>query len=111
MTNITYHIGRCCSISIEGHACAERTPAGSDLCCAAESALACTLVETVMKLPLAGRYIYVTEGCVRISFSPWCLAGIIGISAMRTVLNGFKLLALQYPDNVSLKKQRRHVRK
>ena len=110
MTNITYHIGWSCSITIEGHACAERTAGGSDLCCAAESMLACTLVDTVKKLPLPHRYIYVTEGYVYVSFGIFGIAGLAALAALMTVVNGYKLLTERYPDNVSVKKQRRLVK-
>ena len=110
MTNITYHIGWRCSISIEGHACAERTAAGSDLCCAAESMLACTLVETVKKLPLPHRYIYVADGYVYVSFGIIGISGIAAMAALMTIVNGYGLLAERYPDNVSLKKKRRLVK-
>lgn len=107
MTNVTYHIGTKCSVIISGHACAERSPEGNDLCCAAESMLACTLVDTVEKLPLMYRYIYVTEGYVHVAFSVFGIFGIGAVATLRTIVNGYKLLARRYPDNVSVKKQRR----
>ncbi len=107
MTNITYHMGPRCSITIEGHACAQRNSNGNDLCCAAESMLACTLVDTVKKLPLTHRYIYVTDGYVYVNFGIVNLAGIWAMAALRTVINGYELLSERYPDNVSVKKQRR----
>lgn len=107
MTTITYHKGIKCSIRIEGHACAAPAPGESDLCCAAESMLACTLVRSVERLPLAKRYIYVTEGCVCVSFCALCPAGLAGLAALSTVINGFKLLTEQYPQNVKLVRQRR----
>lgn len=110
MTTITYHTGWKCSITIEGHACAERNAEGNDLCCAAESMLACTLVDTVKKLPMLYRYIYVTEGYVYVSFRLFGIAGIAALAALKTVVNGYRLLTEHYPDNVSVKKQRRSVK-
>lgn len=110
MTNITYHIGWRCSIAIDGHACAERTAEGSDLCCAAESMLACTLIDTLKKLPLSHRYIYMTDGYVYVSFGILGIAGVAALAALVTVVNGYRLLTERYPDNVSVKKQRRLVK-
>ena len=110
MTTVTYHIGAECSVTISGHACAERTSNGSDLCCAAESMLACTLVDTVKKLPLMYRYIYVTDGYVYVKFSIFGLGGIGAMAALRTIVNGYKLLTEKYPNNVSVKRQRRSAK-
>ena len=106
MTKITYHIGVNCCVRIEGHACAPRQN-GNDLCCAAESMLACTLVNTIQKLPLVKRYIYVADGSVCVSFGSVCLHGVAGIGAVKTIINGFELLQEKYPDNVSVQCERR----
>ena len=107
MTDIRYHIGYRCSVTIEGHACAKRHN-GNDLCCAAESMLACTLVNALQKLPLSGKYIYVTDGLVKVSFCTACPGAIVAVAIVKAVIDGFEMLSEQYPENVNICKRRKN---
>ena len=51
MTKITYSTGKQINLEISGHADAKRV-GGCDLCCAAESVLAYTLIDSISKLKL-----------------------------------------------------------
>lgn len=103
MTKITYNIGKRVMVEISGHANSERNN-GSDLCCAAESMLAYTLIDTIEKLNLPRHNICVSDGYVYISFDFVGLRSFSAVAAVKTVINGFELLSTKYPQNVLVKK-------
>lgn len=105
MTNIAYVTGRKTKICISGHAGAKREN-GHDLCCAAESALAYTLIEAVKKYCPKTCFVYIKEGYVYISFKVTGLRSLCALVALNTVVNGFKMLSKNYPHNVKVQKEK-----
>ena len=105
MTKITYCIGKYAKIKICGHAGAERVN-GNDLCCAAESMLAYTLIDTINGLKLSKCDMRINSGYVYISFVLNSLRSVFALCALKTIINGYLLLCTKYPDNVSVEKKK-----
>ena len=105
MTNISYNTGIKTQIRISGHAGAKREN-GHDLCCAAESALAYTLIESVKKYCPKTCFVYIKDGYVYISFRVTGFRSLCAVVAVKTVVNGFKMLSDSYPQNVKVQKEK-----
>ncbi len=103
MTVVKYHIGKEVIVQISGHAGAKRQN-GADLCCAAESMLAFTLADTLNRLNLPKLKTVIYDGYMCISFGLFTTKAFAAISALYTVLNGFRLVCKKYPQNVCIKK-------
>ena len=109
MTKITYNIGKKVTVQISGHANAQRKN-GADLCCAAESMLAYTLIDTIGRLNLPKYNVCVSGGYVYISFDMVGLRSFSAVAAVKTVINGFNLLSSKYPQNVSVQKVKEAIK-
>ena len=105
MTSVSYKTGVTTKIRISGHAGAGRTN-GHDLCCAAESALAYTLIDSITKFCPKSGLIIIKDGYVYISFKVTGIKSLCAVVAVKTVLNGFKLLSANYPHNVQVTKEK-----
>lgn len=105
MTNVTYKIGIKSKIRISGHAGAKRKN-GCDLCCAAESVLAYTLIDSVTRFCPKQTLVFIKDGYVYVSFRVTGLKSLCAVVALKTVINGFKMLSMNYPDNVKVQREK-----
>lgn len=105
MTKILYSTGITPSIKISGHAGAKRV-SGCDLCCAAESMLAYTLIENIYRYNLKKYEIYIYDGYVYVRFKVNSIKSLCALISFKTIINGFKLLKKKYPENVFIQKQK-----
>lgn len=102
MTKITYTFGKRIELTVSGHAGAADAN-GTDLCCAAASMLAFTLMQTIKDMPLRDKKICYADGYAHIGFKN--TVGSLGAAAVvRAILTGFRLLKEEYPDNVGIER-------
>ncbi len=101
MTKIKYKIGQRTEVTMSGHALAERE-GGHDLCCAAASMLAYTLMKAIDDLPLKDKVICFGDGFAHVGFSSKGKKALQAESAVKAVIGGFRLLKREYPHNISI---------
>ncbi len=102
MTKITYKFGKRIELTVSGHAGAADEN-GVDLCCAAASMLSFTLMQAIKDMPLRGKKICYADGYAHIGFRN--TVGSRGAAAVVcAILNGFRLLKEEYPDNVGIER-------
>ncbi len=101
MTKIKYKIGQRTEVTMSGHALAERE-GGHDLCCAAASMLAYTLMKAIDDLPLKDKVICFGDGFAHVSFCSKGKKSAQAQSALKAVLGGFRLLKREYPNNICI---------
>ncbi len=89
------------TVRISGHAGAARKN-GYDLCCAAVSMLAYTLMKILSDIRPKNLVITRAEADVFVSFDFFCLRAFPAFAAVKTVMAGYKLLEEKYPENVRI---------
>lgn len=95
-------------ISVDGHA--EYNPGGPDIVCAACSTLCCALAQSVLEMDArgeiykgAGFTLEDTPGHFKLAFTAHTWAAEKARTLFDHTLSAFRMIAEQYPQNVSLK--------
>lgn len=102
MTKISYSLGKKIEVTVSGHAGAANKK-GVDLCCAAASMLSFTLMQTIADMSLHDKKICYADGYAHIEFKN-TVSCRNALTAVKTILTGFRLLRDEYPNNVAITK-------